>query len=330
MPKTWTPDDVMGITWACQPGCVLMAAAELDLFAALTAGPKTADELAVAIEADLRATTMIADALAAIELLTKTDGRYALADGVAETLTADGPRRVLNLVRHGANCIRRWTQLARVAKQGTPAEWPVSIRGEQADHEAFIQGMNDISASTAPKLIGELDLPAFTHLLDVGGATGTWTIEFLRRRPEATATLFDLPDVIPMARRRLTDEGLIDRVTLVGGDFNTDDLPGGADLAWVCAIIHMLDRPGCRGLYGRVHKALAHGGRILIRDVVMDDDHVGPRRGALFAINMLTANPGGTYSFTEIADDLRAAGFTDVRLLKESEFMDGVVEAIKS
>ena len=38
---------------------------------------------------------------------------------------------------------------------------------------------------------------------DDGGASGTWTIAFLKAAPLARATLFDRPDVIPLARRRL-------------------------------------------------------------------------------------------------------------------------------
>ena len=82
----------------------------------------------------------------------------------------------------------------------------------------------------------------FQRLLDIGGASGTWTIAFLRAVPEATAVLFDLPQVMPLARERLTRAGLADRVSLVAGDFYTDDLPGGADFAWLSAIAHQNSR----------------------------------------------------------------------------------------
>ncbi|KKN34241.1 hypothetical protein LCGC14_0795400, partial [marine sediment metagenome] len=104
--------------------------------------------------------------------------------------------------------------------------------------------------------------------------------------------------------------------------------PTGADLAWVSAIVHMNSRAENRDLFAKVHAALVEGGRILIRDVVMDDSHTAPPAGAMFAINMLVNTPGGgTFSFPELSEDLRAAGFDDPALLRSDEFMNGVVQA---
>jgi len=170
----------------------------------------------------------------------------------------------------------------------------------------------------------------FSHLLDVGGASGTWTIAFLRAVPETAATLFDLPPVIPLAQKRLSEAGFQDRVTLVGGDFYADDLPAGADLAWLGAICHQNSREQNRALFARVHKALQDNGTLVIRDVVMDPSHTTPAGGALFAVNMLTATEGGgTYSFEEYRLDLCKAGFDQVTLVHQDEFMNSLIKAVK-
>jgi hypothetical protein len=83
-------------------------------------------------------------------------------------------------------------------------------------------------------------------------------------------------------------------------------------------------------LYRKVHGALEPGGRLVIRDHVMSDDHTQPRRGAVFAVNMLVGTAGGgTYSFAEIRAGLEDAGFTTVRLLRNDERMTGLVEAFR-
>lgn len=64
---------------------------------------------------------------------------------------------------------------------------------------------------------------------------------------------FDLPPVIPMARKRLSAEGVINRVSLIGGDYLNDTLPTGADLAWLSAIIHQQGREENRVLFNRIH-----------------------------------------------------------------------------
>jgi hypothetical protein len=166
--------------------------------------------------------------------------------------------------------------------------------------------------------------------LDLGGGSGTWTIPFLRLHPTVKATIFDQPDVIPTAERLLRNVGMADRVRLVPGNFYTDELPGGADLAWVSAIVHQNSREQNRAMFGKVFAALVPGGRILIRDFVMDEDRTSPPMGAFFAVNMLVGTPGGgTFTFSQLRDDLAAAGFVGAALLHRGEAMDSVVCATK-
>lgn len=326
-----TEDHILQRARAFQPACVLMAGAELGVYDALTPGPLTAGGLVRALGTDPRATAMLADALAALGLLEKEGRRYRLAPGVSEFLTETGPRSVLPMVRHLANCLRSWAQLAEVVKSGHAAERRPSVRGPAADLAAFIEAMENASRSVASQLVRAIGPPAFGHLLDVGGGPGTWTIAFLRAAPGARATLFDRPDVIPIARKHLLEAGLGDRVDLVGGDYTADEpLPPGADLAWVSAIVHQHPREQNRDLLAKVREALVPGGRVLIRDVVMEENRVEPAEGALFAINMLVNTPGGgTFTSAELRDDLLAAGYRQPRLLRRGEYMDSVIEAQK-
>ena len=164
----------------------------------------------------------------------------------------------------------------------------------------------------------------------MGGASGTWTLAFLRAVPAATATIFDLPDAIEQARARLAGTEFAARVTLVPGDFYVDQLPGGADFAWVSAICHQHSRRHNRELFAKVFKALLPGGRIAVRDIVMAPCRTKPLQGALFAINMLVnTESGGTFTFEEYAEDLQAAGFERPRLAVEDEAMSSVVVAEK-
>jgi predicted O-methyltransferase YrrM len=221
--------------------------------------------------------------------------------------------------------------LARVVRTGGPAERPPSVRGAEADLEAFIEAMNEVSRSMAPGLVNALTPLRFSHLLDVGGGPGTWTIAFLRAFPSARATLFDLPDVLPIARRHIQAAGMEPRIRLVPGDLATDEpLPSGADLAWVSAIVHMNSRQENRRLFAKVHAALDDGGLILIRDIVMDESRTSPADGAMFAVNMLVNTPGGgTFTFEELREDLLAAGFRNPRHRLKGQAMDSVIQAEK-
>jgi predicted O-methyltransferase YrrM len=328
--ESWTAEKILALGRSYQGAAILGAAAELDLFSALSAAPLAAAKLARARGCDLRALTILVDALVALGLLEKAGGKYALPDGLEALLTKDGAQSVLPMAQHQAHCLRNWAQLAQVTKTGRPAEGTAGIRGEEGAQEAFIGAMHNVSAPNAAKVIQAVKPLRFQHLLDIGGASGTWTIAFLRACPSAQATLFDLPPVIRMARRRLGAAGLAKRVKFVGGDFTRDPMPAGADLAWVSAIVHQNSRAQNRDLFTKVLAALVPGGRIAIRDILMEEGRTRPVPGAMFAVNMLVATEGGgTYTFAELRADLEAAGFAEVGLARADEAMNALVVAKK-
>jgi hypothetical protein len=328
--KSWTAEELLALGRSYQGAAVLAAAAELNLFGALSSVPTTAAELARVKQCDLRGLTILLDALVALRLLEKSESAYLLAPDLGAFLTSEGVESVLAMAQHQANCLRNWAQLARVVETGRPAERMPTVRDEAGDQEAFIGAMHNVSAPHADRVIQAVRPLQFRHLLDIGGASGTWTIAFLRACPKAQATLFDLPQVIPMARQKLSEAGLAERVRLVAGDFMNDPLPTGADLAWVSAIVHQNSRDQNRLLFGKVFQTLVPGGRIAIRDILMDDSRTKPVMGALFAINMLVATEGGgTFTFNELRENLGSAGFGQVVATLQDDGMNSVVVARK-
>ena len=330
MAEPWTAESLLEMVRGYHPACVVIAGAELDVFTVLHEQPMDAAALATRIQGDPRATAILLDALVAMGLLAKRQGTYHVPAAVADLLTETGTHARLGMVRHQGNCLRRWGQLARVVRTGQPITDEVSVRGKQADIASFIRAMHEISDPVATPLVASLGPLSFVHLLDLGGASGTYTIPFLRLHSAATATIFDLPAVLPMAESLLKDVGLADRVRLVAGDFYTDALPAGADLAWVSAIVHQNSRAQNRALFEKIYAALVPRGRTLIRDFVMDEARTDPAAGAFFTVNMLVATAGGgTFTFRELQEDLEAVGFTDARLLRRGEGMDSIVSAVK-
>ena len=328
MPKQWTAEEALIAVRAFQPACILTAAAELDVFSVLYKRPMTAESLAGKLNSDIRATTILLDALAALGLLAKKGDKFSVPAEVAEILTETGSGNILPAVRHLGNCLRRWSQLAQVTQTGKPAERQPSIRGENADLAAFIGAMDNFSAPLVCQVIDCLEPLTFRHLLDIGGGPGTWTIAFLRAAPKARATLFDLPEVIPLARQRIADAGLSDRVSLVAGDFYVDDLPAGADFAWLSGVAHQNSRQQNRALFAKIYAALPRNGVLVIRDVVMDESRTEPVAGSLFAVNMLVATEaGGTYTFNEFQQDLIEAAFKKVTLIHRDEAMNSLIRA---
>lgn len=326
-----SPHALLAITRGFMEARVLLTGAALDLFTTLEPAPMTAPQIAERLVGDLRAVTALLDALAAMELLHKASDRYANTAAASRYLVSTSPESALPMVLHNENLWWRWSQLTSIVSGAAPQATDGGPRRPSLDLEAFIGAMHVIGSPLAPRIVEQVAPGSALRLIDVGGASGTYTAAFLRANPAMRATIFDRPPVIEMARRRMEADGLADRVDLAPGDFDTDELPGGHDLAFLSAIIHQNSRAENVALYGRVFRALVPGGRIVIRDHVMAPDHVLPRSGALFAINMLVGTPGGgCYTLQEIAEDLGAAGFDRVRLMQGGEQMDGLVEAFRA
>jgi len=330
--QTWTVQSVLEQARAFQQSQPLLAAAELNLFEAIGDQAKTAREVADSLGTDPRATEVLLNALAALGLLEKADGTFRVPREVGPIVSGSSESGVLPMLQHLAFVAHGWDRLVEVVRTGRSnarSGWD-RAQENQAAYRAFIQAMHVIGRGMADRIVAVLQPQRVRRALDVGGASGTYTIAMLRANPDLRATLFDLPPVVEMARERLQAEGLIHRVDLVAGDFYADPLPSGHDMVLLSAIIHQNSPSQNRDLYRKCFQALEGGGWIAIRDVVMDESHTRPVGGALFAINMLVnTEGGGTYSFSEIRSDLESAGFVDVRLLQSGEWMDGLVVAAK-
>ena len=332
MTTEWTGEGILERMRGYQFACMVGAAAELDLYQALSEEPRTAEALAERIQADGRGTRILADGLVALELLVKEDDRYRLADGVAPLLVGTVPGSVLAMVRHQMNGLRRWGRLAEVVRLGRPPERQASVRGDESDEWAFIEAMHVVSQPVAAAVVSGLGSGPFARILDVGAGPATWTIAFLEAHPTARATVYDLPHVIPMARRHVEESGLLDRVTFVSGDFEADtELPGGMDVVWISAIAHMNSREQNRALLGKAHAALVEGGEVMIRGIVMEPSHTIPAAGAIFAVNMLSGTPGGdTYTLEETTADLAASGFGPPTVIPGPRDMDTVLRSTRT
>ncbi len=92
MLKEWTRGDLLSVSSAYWRGCALQAGVRLGIFTAIGGGLCAAAEVAEAIGADERATGLLLDALAAMGLLQKEEGRYRNTATAEEFLIAGALR----------------------------------------------------------------------------------------------------------------------------------------------------------------------------------------------------------------------------------------------
>jgi hypothetical protein len=187
-------------------GRVILTAAELDLFTRLEEERATAEDIAKGLKCDRRSLTRLLDCLVALQLLSKQDGIYQNTERGA-LLSSEHPATELPMVLHLSGLWESWGGLTETVKTGTnPQRKPVTERGKDS-LKAFIGAMHVVGRTLSQEIADSYNLTPFKRLLDIGGATGTYTIAFLEKNPKMTAVLFDLPDVIPWAEEQLGEEG---------------------------------------------------------------------------------------------------------------------------
>jgi SAM-dependent methyltransferase len=324
------PETILSLGRKFMESRIFLTAAEFDIFSLVIKNPQSAREIADKLQVSLRGITILLNALVPLGLLEKKDEKYHCPAEVASLLSKDSPDSIMPMVMHTVGLWKRWSDLTEIVRTGTRRTRPSVFDSSESEQEAFIGAMHVIASRIAPGIVAAIKPGAARKLLDIGGASGSYTQTFLEAIPELRATIFDLPSVIKISQRRLAGTDLLGRITFVAGDFYNDELPAGHDLALLSAIIHQNSLEQNVELYRKIYRALQPGGRIVIRDHVMSPDHTHPASGAIFAVNMLVGTPGGsTYSFDEIHEGLKAAGFNNIKLIQPDELMNGLIEAFK-
>jgi SAM-dependent methyltransferase len=324
------PEVILGLSRKFMESRIFLTAAELDVFTLLAKNPMSAREIADMLKVTMRGITILLNALVPMGLLEKKDEKYYCQAEVASLLSKDSPASIMPMVMHTVGGWKRWSDLTEIVRHGSQKTRPAIFDGSTSEQETFIGAMHTIAYRLAPDIIDAIKPGKAKKLLDIGGASGSYTQAFLEASPDMRAILFDLPPVITIAKKRLANTGLYNRIKFVAGDFYKDELPAGQDLALLSAIIHQNSPVQNVELYRKIYRALVPGGRLVIRDHVMNPDHTRPVSGAFFAVNMLVVTPGGnTYSFEEIKASLESAGFINISLIQPDEQMSGLVEGFK-
>ncbi len=306
MNRTRTMDELLAAVRSFQESRTLLTALELDVFTVVGEGASPED-VAGRIGADARATEMLLNGLVALGALEKGDGIFRCTSGSKGL----GPARAG--LMHTVHLWETWSTLTACVKSGTTVRKP-GVEGHQEQWtEAFIAAMHARARTTAAHMVATVDASGVRRMLDVGGGPATFAIAFARAHPELHAEVLDLGPVLPLGARNIREAGLADRVTMREGDLRTDAFGQGYDFILASAICHMLDEDENRDLFRRCFRALAPGGRLIIREFILEPDRAGPPSAALFALNMLVGTRrGNTYTESEYRQWLREAGFAKI------------------
>jgi SAM-dependent methyltransferase len=251
--------------------------------------------------------------------LTKKNGVFRNTPDVARYLVAGAPDYARPALMHTVQLWKAWATLTDSVRAGTAVLPPDVEQQERQWTQSFIAAMHRGAEGAAVRVVRAVGAGGVRRLLDIGGGSGAYSIAFAKANSTLRAEVLDLASVVPIAQRHIAEAGLADRVSTRVGDLRSDEFGTDYDLILLSAICHMLSPEDNRDLFRRCWRALAPGGRLVIRDFILEPDKTAPKSAALFAINMLVGTKGGsTYTEAEYAAWLAGAGFPEINRLERS------------
>lgn len=292
---------------------VLFTANELGVFGALAATPLSVGDLARALDANEDALERLLNACVALRLLSLTDERYANTALAEDVLVPDGPAYLGNWLRLMSRWMAVWTNLTATVRTGRSSTDPrLHLGGDPAHTRDFVLGMDDYARLRGSEIVRYLDFSGGVKLLDVGGGPGSYAVLFAKQWPDIQVTVFDLPDVVPMAARQATEAGVAERVSTAAGNYNEDELGRGFDVVFLSDTLHQESPEACEMILGKAFRALRPGGEIVVQAMFLNEDRVSPRWPVMHSLIMVLVYGGGrAYTVRETIDQMERAGFVD-------------------
>jgi 3-hydroxy-5-methyl-1-naphthoate 3-O-methyltransferase len=298
---------------------VVSVADEVGTFAAISAQARGTEELAAQLQVDARALAVHLALLASLGFVERREGRWRAtaatrtwlhpeADGYAGPLLhrlkeyQPFHKQLLHTLRTGGR-----TQQYSSAS----AEWE---RGEMPPEMAkqITAFMNAHSRASATSVAMQPLFSGVRSVLDVGGGSGIFAIQLAKAWPALVATVLEIDTICTEADGYIDAAGVGSRVKTHAANMFTQAWPHGHDVHFFSNIFHDWSEETCRLLARKSFEALPAGGRILLHEILMDDDGCGPREAAAFSLLMLIGTKGRQYSLPELRQLLESAGFVDI------------------
>jgi len=319
------PNTIREFAASFQKSRILLTGFELDIFTNIDESGTTNNQIANNLHLDEHACERLMNALVSLGFLNKQNHLFFNA---AESFTFLSKKSsdYLGGLMHSNQLWNTWSKLTQVVKTGNSAH-PAEINERGEDWlTPFITAMHDRAKKQAPQQLASIDLSGIKSILDIGGGSGAYSMEFVSKKFEIEATIFDLPNVVPITKKFLDKEGFSDKIKTHTGDYTKDDLPKGFDLVFLSAIIHSNSLEINQDLIKKCFNSLNKNGKIVIQDWIMNNDRTQPISGAIFAINMLIGTEAGDcFTEQEVTEMLNASGFKNISRI---EFETGLSQMI--
>jgi 2-polyprenyl-3-methyl-5-hydroxy-6-metoxy-1,4-benzoquinol methylase len=144
--------------------------------------------------------------------------------------------------------------------------------------------------------------------------------------PAAEIVAVDWKNVLEVAVENAGKAGVADRYRTIPGSAFDVDFGQGYDVVLLPAFLHHFDPPTNVRLLRKLHAAMNAGAALAIMESMPNEDRVSPPTEAKFSMMMLCTTPAGdAYTFRELNEMCRAAGFGECEIRNLSDLPNRMV-----
>ncbi len=249
------------------------------------------------------------------------NGIFSLSETGREHLCDDSP---WNLSRYYESLKDRPVvgDFVRVLKTGKPAQWSGHEEADADWHgamlnegfaEAFTEAMDCRGVFLGKKLADALNdhlKGRAARVLDIGGGSGVYACALAANFPDLEADVLEMAPVDGIAKRKIAERNLSDRVKVVTGDMFGDTWPEGFGVHLFSNVMHDWDVPEILTLLKKSRETICgKGALVLIHETFLNAEKTGPIPVAEYSCILAHSTQGRCYSVAEMGDYMSQSGF---------------------
>ena len=294
----------------------LITAIRLNVFDALQESPRTASELATAMNYDFHGMQVLLESLDGFGLIKRQGQQYRLTQDSARWLTKSGGL-TQDFLRLGGDIAQQMILLEKDIRTGEVPNFHFNPQSVTCFANYYTM-LKSSGQQIAPNLLKWAKFnPPPKRLLDVAGGPAEYSIAFCQKYPDLKADILDLPNAIEAGLPQIQQAKLGDRIQYIEGNLLDTDWGNNYDVVFLSNILHCLTAQQCEIALKKAFQALRLGGTLLINDLFHPGDQ-GKLSSAtsLFSLIYYVTCGGRTWSQPTILDWLTQVGFYQIRTRK--------------
>ena len=294
---------------------IIGEAVEHGVLEAIAQKHQTAETIAQHCNLNEQAVVALLNALVGLQLIRYRNLQFTLAPASKKWLLKGSKQSYAAQLLFDSKVCYPWlAQTGNYLKTGKGLQYHETLQPEEWQHyQDAMQATSGLISQIAAK---KIRLPqGATQLLDIGGAHGLYSTALLKKYPQLSATVFDLPEAIAVNAQKQNHNP--ERLCFTAGNILKEDLPHNTYNAIIMAnVAHHFTEAENIQVVQKVFTALQPGGTFYLLEFFKKDisQAAGNMIGALQSFFFSFSSTSGLWAASEIKGWLAETSFRNVRI----------------